>query len=64
STKLHHGCGGTLAGKKLAKALTCEICGKEVDRDHNAAENLRDLAKVQRQSWCSWRQCPVRTRAT
>ncbi|WP_419187289.1 zinc ribbon domain-containing protein, partial [Ferrithrix thermotolerans] len=54
----------TLAGKKLAKALTCEICGKEVDRDHNAAKNISDLAKVQRQSWCSWRQCPVRTRAT
>jgi putative transposase len=42
STKLHHGCGGTLVGKKLAKILTCEICGEEVDRDHNAAKNLRD----------------------
>jgi putative transposase len=42
STKLHHGCGGTLVGKKLAKILTCEICGDEVDRDHNAAKNLRD----------------------
>jgi putative transposase len=42
STKLHHGCGGTLVGKKLAKILTCEQCGEEVDRDHNAAKNLRD----------------------
>jgi putative transposase len=42
STKLHHGCGGTLVGKKLAKILTCELCGEEVDRDHNAAKNLRD----------------------
>jgi len=42
STKLHHGCGGTLVGKKLAKILTCEMCGEEVDRDHNAAKNLRD----------------------
>jgi transposase len=42
STKLHHGCGGTLVGNKLAKILTCELCGEEVDRDHNAAKNLRD----------------------
>jgi len=42
SSKLHHGCGGKLVGKKLAKILTCEICGEEVDRDHNAAKNLRD----------------------
>jgi putative transposase len=42
STKLHHGCRGMLVGKKLAKILTCEQCGEEVDRDHNAAKNLRD----------------------
>jgi len=42
STKLHHGCGGMLVGKKLAKLLTCEHCGEQVDRDHNAAKNLRD----------------------
>jgi len=42
STKLHHGCRGTLVGKKLAKLLTCEHCGEQVDRDHNAAKNLRD----------------------
>jgi putative transposase len=43
ATTLHHGCGGTLVGKReLAKILTCEICGEAVDRDHNAAKNLRD----------------------
>ena len=42
SSKIHHGCGGTLTGPKLAKQLTCEICGETVDRDVNAAKNLRD----------------------
>jgi len=42
SSKTHHGCGGRLAGLKLAKVLTCELRGGTVDRDHNAAKNLRD----------------------
>jgi len=42
SSKLHHGCGGMLVGPKLAKILTCETCAVLVDRDHNAAKNLRD----------------------
>jgi len=42
SSKLHHGCGGELVGPKLAKILTCEACGAKVDRDENAAKNLRD----------------------
>jgi putative transposase len=42
SSKLHHGCGGMLVGPKLAKILTCEACGAKVDRDENAAKNLRD----------------------
>jgi len=42
SSKLHHGCGGQLVGPKLAKNLTCEACGVKVDRDENAAKNLRD----------------------
>jgi len=46
SSKLHHNCGGTLTGKKLAKILTCERCGEEVDRDHNAAKNLRDWPEI------------------
>jgi len=42
SSRIHHGCGGTLTGPKLAKRLTCEACGVTVDRDENAAKNLRD----------------------
>jgi putative transposase len=42
SSKLHHGCGGQLVGPKLVKILTCEACGVRVDRDENAAKNLRD----------------------
>jgi hypothetical protein len=42
STKIHHGCGGRLTGPKLAKHLACETCGAVVDRDVNAAKNLRD----------------------
>jgi putative transposase len=42
SSKIHHGCGGRLSGRKLAKLLTCEACGEKVDRDVNAAKNLRD----------------------
>ncbi len=42
SSQIHHGCGGRLVGRKLAKVLACEACGTEVDRDHNAAKNLRD----------------------
>jgi transposase len=42
SSKIHHGCGGILKGPTLAKQLTCEQCGETVDRDENAAKNLRD----------------------
>jgi putative transposase len=42
SSRIHHGCGGTLTGPKLAKRLTCETCPVVVDRDENAAKNLRD----------------------
>jgi len=42
SSKLHHSCGGMLVGPKLAKNLTCEVCSTVVDRDENAAKNLRD----------------------
>jgi transposase len=42
SSKIHHGCGGTLTGPKLGKHLTCEICHAVVNRDVNAAKNLRD----------------------
>jgi len=42
SSKFHHGCGGALMGPKLAKHLTCEVCHTVVDRDVNAAKNIRD----------------------
>lgn len=43
SSKTHHGCGCRLIEpKKLAKQLVCGITGELVDRDINAALNLRD----------------------
>jgi putative transposase len=43
SSRVHHSCGGVLVGStKLAKTLTCRACGRSVDRDRNAALNLRD----------------------
>jgi putative transposase len=43
SSKLHHGCGCTLiAPTKLARRLICQVTGGPVDRDINAAKNLRD----------------------
>jgi putative transposase len=43
SSKLHHGCGCRLIEpKKLAKQLVCVVTGEIVDRDINAARNLRD----------------------
>ena len=43
SSKLHHGCGCTLTGKgKIDKVLTCAVTKELVDRDNNAAKNLRD----------------------
>jgi putative transposase len=63
SSQIHHGCGGRLLGEKLAKQLSCERCGAVVDRDENAAKNLRDWAGSC-QSWSSWGQRPARTRAT
>jgi len=42
SSQIHHGCRGRLTGAKLAKRLACEKCFTEVDRDENAAMNIRD----------------------
>ena len=43
SSQLHHGCGCTLTGEgKIDKVLTCAVTGELVDRDNNAARNLRD----------------------
>ncbi|HXP32752.1 MAG TPA: IS607 family element RNA-guided endonuclease TnpB, partial [Acidimicrobiales bacterium] len=43
SSQLHHGCGCRLVGTtKLAKQLVCQVSGELVERDVNAALNLRD----------------------
>jgi putative transposase len=43
SSKTHHGCGGHLADLKLGeRTWTCPGCGQLVDRNANAALNLRD----------------------
>jgi putative transposase len=43
SSQIHHGCGCHLIEpRKLAKQLVCATTGELVDRDTNAAKNLRD----------------------
>jgi putative transposase len=43
SSKTHHGCGGYRADLKLReRAWACPACGALVDRNANAARNLRD----------------------
>jgi putative transposase len=43
SSKTHHGCGGYLADLSLSQLVwTCPKCGQAVDRNANAARNLRD----------------------
>jgi putative transposase len=43
SSKTHHGCGGYHADLRLSnRAWVCPACGQLVDRNANAARNLRD----------------------
>jgi putative transposase len=43
SSKTHHGCGGYLADLQLGRRIwVCPACGELVDRNANAALNLRD----------------------
>jgi putative transposase len=43
SSKTHHGCGGYLADLRLGQRVwVCPACGQLVDRNANAALNLRD----------------------
>jgi Putative transposase DNA-binding domain/Helix-turn-helix domain len=43
SSKTHHGCGGYLADLRLGQRIwVCPKCGNSVDRNANAALNLRD----------------------
>jgi putative transposase len=45
SSKLHHGCGGYKADLALSdRVWTCPVCRDLVDRDLNAARNIRDEA--------------------
>ena len=45
SSQLHHGCGGRKADLSLnERSWRCPLCGQEVDRDLNAALNIRDEA--------------------
>jgi putative transposase len=45
SSRLHNGCGGYKADLDLAERVwICPACGQEVDRDLNAARNIRDEA--------------------
>jgi putative transposase len=47
SSKIHQGCGCRLIEpKKLAKQLVCVATGEMVDRDINAAKNLRDWPDI------------------
>ena len=43
SSKIHHGCGCRLVEpRRLAQHLVCAVTGELIDRDVNAARNLRD----------------------
>jgi putative transposase len=43
SSKIHHGCGGYFTDLRLAdRVWFCPACGQLVDRNANAARNLRD----------------------
>jgi putative transposase len=54
SSKLHHGCGcGLTEPHKLAKQLVCAQTGELVDRDVNAALNLRDWPEDKLASYSS-----------
>ncbi len=45
SSRIHHGCGGYKDDLDLAdRVWTCPACGERVDRDLNAARNIRDEA--------------------
>ena len=64
SSQIHHGCGCRLyAPRKLAKQLACVVTGEVVDRDHNAAKNLRDWPESNVSSGPVGSSVPVDTQA-
>ena len=45
SSKVHNGCGGYKGDLELSdRVWICPVCGKRVERDLNAARNIRDQA--------------------
>ena len=47
SSKMHNGCGGYNDDLQLAdRVWVCPVCGAQVDRDLNAARNLKSLARA------------------
>lgn len=64
SSQIHHGCGCRLiAPTRMAKQLVCRLTGEVVDRDKNAAKNLRDWPETQASSGLVEASAPVDTRA-
>ncbi len=64
SSQIHHGCGCRLiAPTKLSKTLICATTGEMVDRDHNAAKNLRDWPELNASSGPVRSSAPVDTQA-
>lgn len=64
SSQIHHGCGCRLsAPTKLAKKLICAVTGEAVDRDINAALNLRDWPEEHASCGSVGATAPVDTRA-
>ncbi len=64
SSQIHHRCGCRLiAPTKMAKTLVCAKNGEMVDRDQNAAENLRDWPESNASSGPVGSSAPVDTQA-
>jgi putative transposase len=54
SSQIHHGCGCRLPARtKIAKQLVCTVSSETVDRDINAAKNLRDCPEAKYVSYGS-----------
>ena len=65
SSQIHHGCGCRLvAPTRLAKHLACSVTGEVVDRDINAAKNLRDWPESATSPGPVGASAPVDTEAT
>lgn len=64
SSQIHHGCGCRLvAPTRMAKQLVCASTGELVDRDINAAKNLRDWPETKASSGLVEARAPVATQA-